>query len=159
MGTEISFVLTENQTMIRRLSGPRRNHSTVHKSTVLAVSEPNTDSPLCRKASLSVGHCSYDCCGKAVGYHKDDVRLPLSPVQLHICVTHKFHSWGPKPMKHVFVSCIHFISTELSNGEKTHIFPSRPAILVRVVSCCYTIMVCWNSVRSPCFNTYGKACC
>jgi len=81
MHTEISFALTGNQTMIRRLFGPRRIHSTVHTSTVLAVSEPSTDSPLCRKAALSVGHCSYDGCGKAVGYHKDDMRLPLSPVQ------------------------------------------------------------------------------
>jgi len=63
MSTEIFFALTGNQTMIRSLSGPRHSHSTIHTPTVLAVSEPSTDCALCRKASLSDEHCSYDCCG------------------------------------------------------------------------------------------------
>ena len=81
MGTEVFFALTGNQTIIRLLSGPMRIHSTVHRSTVLAVSEPSIDSPLCSKAALSVGHCSCSYCGKSVGYHKDDTGLPLSQVR------------------------------------------------------------------------------
>lgn len=42
--------------------------------------------------------------------------------KLHIYVTHKFHSWGSEPMQHVFVSCIHFISTVLSNEEKKLVY-------------------------------------